>query len=677
MANAKHYVKLRDQLFEITAPETASERELFDVMRNTPDRAKPVVMPADSPNKFAVPKPLRKRDKEQSVAGAVARGFWEPRKGDPFGLNTENARFGAYNPIMSAARLPLELAESAYGGLKQGVGQALYNTGATNDDPRRAAAQAFELPEFAAALFPALRAGQAVPTLSQLAARYLPARPTPPMTDARRLYDAAQRQGVDLIAADVGGPTVRSMTGGLGGSIVAGPPIARAQARSGEQLSNAVSRVAGQAGNVVSEAEAGGMLTQGAQNYIQRTSLVGENLYRRADTLSQNFTLSPTTAISRIDAELAKRAAANDTTSPVVRELTAYRERLADPRGITAAGLTTIIRDAKKAGRHEEALRGTDLNRIMNGVAMDAERELLGSLARAGRPEAARAYRAANDFWRTRVDVIDNVLEPIVGANKSGEDVLSAVESMARGRRGGVARLGGLLQSMPVGAADDVRATIIDRLGRAAPSAQNADLDQFSPATFFTNWSKMSPEGKQQLFGNAGMRRDLDDIARLALSKKETSKLGNPSGTARQVEATALLTSAASIPFTPAGWVGIAAAAGARGVGSLLANPRVVRLLAGAPAPNAPAAQRATFAKEVAELAKVYPALDAPLRVIAANASNPALPEKLAELDNLEPDLSMYEEMSDEKLEDIADRDIADTLSDEELEAIAAQEGAP
>ena len=96
------------------------------------------------------------------------------------------------------------------------------------------------------------------------------------------------------------------------------------------------------------------------------------------------------------------------------------------------------------------------------------------ALVAAGKPEAARTFARADQLWKERIAEIDEVLEPIIGKGKSGEDILSAVEGMAGGKRGGVARLQRMLATLPTEEKGDVTATVINRLGRARNSAQRA-----------------------------------------------------------------------------------------------------------------------------------------------------------------------------------------------------------
>lgn len=595
------------------------------------------------------------------IGTAAARGFTAPRQQDPFGLNYENrSPFALLNAPYDIARGALELGESLYGGLKQGVGQGVYETGLSAARPEKIAKELFEPLEISSmAAFPA-PVGMTRAGLARTAVR----------TPEQRLVEAAERQRVRLMPSDVGGDLVRAITGTVGSSLFGGP-VRRASVEGAKQLRDAAGRAGSQLGNVVSDVAAGTDIIEGGQAYVDRTRRIGDSLYKRAQALAPNLRARPANAIQILDDELAAAERSGDTTSPLVRELQRYRDRLADPAGLPIDGITRVIREAKAAGRQEEALRGTNLNRVMNRVAGAAEDETLDLLRRTGHSQAARAYRNANDYWRTRVTTIDNILEPIIGGGKSGEDVLKSIEAMAQGKRGGVARLGDLLNVIPRGAQGDVRATIIDRLGRATSGTQGAAGDVFSPSTFLKRYNDMSPEGRRALFGSSPqVQRDLRDIAELAESQTKTVKFGNPAGTGRLVEATSL---AGTVPVAiatgslrPLLGAAAYAALGAGGA-RLLASPRFVRLLARARNTNTPAAERA-FMAGLKELAVREPALAGPLKEMSENLQ---APQTTPVAQPQPPDLSMYEKYSEGELEMMANPELYEGLSDEELEALA------
>lgn len=200
-------------------------------------------------------------------------------------------------------------------------------------------------------------------------------------------------------------------------------------------------------------------------------------------------------------------------------------------------------------------------------------------------------------------------------AGKSPGQVYDSIEQMAR-NKGDVARFNATLNRLSPEEASSVRATIIDRLGRANDGAQNAAGDTFSISQFLTNWNRMTREAKDVLFGSAGMRRDMDDLALIAERVKASARLAGHSntGAVNNFNATtgglggavvALLT---GHPLVAAGLA--APAAYQRISAEILTSPRLLSWLARAPKKPNVAAQRAHVAA-LSGIAKSEPAIAA------------------------------------------------------------------
>jgi hypothetical protein len=135
-----------------------------------------------------------------------------------------------------------------------------------------------------------------------------------------------------------------------------------------------------------------------------------------------------------------------------------------------------------------------------------------------------------------------------------------------------------------------VRATVINRLGKALPGMQNAEGDAFNPSTFLTNWNKLDPAAKDALFGAKGqtnqLRRALDSFANTTGTIRNSTLYKNPSGTA----------AAAGHGFGLLALLGEAGAA-------LSGHPKVLAASAGAIAGNNILARALTNPKVVSWLA--------------------------------------------------------------------------
>lgn len=589
----------------------------------------------------------------RSVVSAFRRGFAGPREGDPFGINPENRNkvaFGMYDRPLDLVRGGLELAESLYGGVKQATGQALYNQGLTQSSPEVAADRAWELPEVVAQTLPpgmlslgGLRAASAAKMIPGVqpavnAARNITRAPiSPEMLRRQQLMALAERHGVDMLPADVGGGMVRGATAASRQTLMGEPMIGNVATRANDQMQDAVRGAAQTQGDILAPVDAGEALQQGARTYSARTSAAGSKLYKRAEKAAGDTRFTPDQAVNKLDEEILRLMESRKPDDPEVKALQGFRDRLTlYPEGLSFEGLRQIISDAKSAG-YTPDLRSVNVNRIMKGVASAAEDDMRSGLRMSGNSRAARLLDLANRHWQERVSTIDDVLEPVLGDGKSGEQSLAGIEQLARGQRGGTRHLGRLLNAMPAQAAQDTRATIIDRLGRAAPGAQDAEGDVFSTGTFLTNWNKMSPQGRAALFGHDPvLRRTLDELAQIAEAKKATASYTNTSNTGRAVNIAESMRTAARVA-TSGALVGAAGVLGLKealmmlateyGSARLLSSPRFARFLAGLPRQSHPTpAALASTQRGLATLAAREPGLAEPVSKIAAALSNPPPP---------------------------------------------------
>lgn len=399
------------------------------------------------------------------------------------------------------------------------------------------------------------------------------------------LSQAATRQSVDLMPADAGGALTRRLSGGAVQMPVASGQMVRGAERTQAQLKSAAARASGSQGDVANTDAAGEALRTAGKNMATRSSAKGARLYERAEKASQGIrSIKPLGALSVIDDNIARLSELKQTNAPLVKELSKLRSDIA--KGISVSGL----RDARTAlsqGTYDGKLRSGQEKAIYKQIIAALSQDVESGLISAGKQDAARAFKTADAYWKARVEHIDEVLEPIIGGQKGGEEIVGAVEAMARGSRGGNIRLSRLLSELDPKEAGDIRALMIDRLGKATAGAQGAEGDAFSSATFLTNWNKMTPQAKTSLFGNRELRSNLDDIAQIAEATKASQKFNNTSNTAGAVNGAALGATAIANPPVAA-----AILTSQYLTGRLLSSPTFARFLARAPKTNNPSANR-------------------------------------------------------------------------------------
>ena len=198
-------------------------------------------------------------------------------------------------------------------------------------------------------------------------------------------------------------------------------------------------------------------------------------------------------------------------------------------------------------------------------------------------PDAVRAAKRANDYTKYSANRLES-LQRVVDKNGGPESVYNAV---MQGSRDGGTTLRKVMQSLDADGQRAVTAATIKRMGMPTPGQAGVNAaEEFSSATFLTNWNRISPEARKALFDRHGLgfSNDMDRLARVADNIKSGSKVyANPSGTANKAAGYTYGASLVASLFDPSfvslgGLVGggVAANISAR----LLTNPKVVRRLA-------------------------------------------------------------------------------------------------
>lgn len=396
-----------------------------------------------------------------------------------------------------------------------------------------------------------------------------PRSPTP-------LMQAADRQGVNILPADAGGPIAKAMTTGTKASPLSVGPVVKAAQGQQDQMSSAVRNIASRQGEVQNTDIAGQSIQSAAKKFTAQTASRGARLYDKAAERAKGVKIKPQRTIAALDQEIV-RLEQNPASSPVtIEQLKSLRANIVG--GVSVQG----IRDARTSlsqSLYDGRLRSGQEKAMLKGILSNVAEDIDAGLRSVGRDDAANMFKTADKFWSERVEYIDNVLQPIIGKDgqKSGEQVMAALDSMTRGGPGGAQRLSRLFASMTPEEAGNIRATIVDRLGKANPGSQNAEGNAFSANTFLTNWNKMTPQAKASLFGDKQLRRDLNDIAKLAEGMKASQSMANFSNTAIGIGANAGAGGALfyANPTLAAIGAGIQYA-----TGRLMASPRFARILA-------------------------------------------------------------------------------------------------
>lgn len=215
--------------------------------------------------------------------------------------------------------------------------------------------------------------------------------------------------------------------------------------------------------------------------------------------------------------------------------------------------------------------------RLYAALSQDME-----AAAAAAGPQAQKAFSRANGYTKAgmqRLEVLDGVLQK----NGGPEAVFKAAMN---GTTEGATTLRAVMRSLDENGRKAVSATVLRRLGRAVNSQQDELGEKFSTETFLTNWNKISPEAKKELFDRFGPQysKDIEALSKVASNLREGSQVfKNPSGTGQAATQAGTVGAFALSVLTGRLDVaaGIAAGAAASNLSArLMTNPRFVRWLA-------------------------------------------------------------------------------------------------
>lgn len=414
-----------------------------------------------------------------------------------------------------------------------------------------------------------------------------------PLTDAQQVGQAAERQGIDLLPADVGGPATRRATGVMTQTIAGGTPIINAAKRVIEQGKALRDRTASRVGEATNAEAAGETAYEGALKYKSASRSKIGRIYDIAATQAGDVRVELPDAKAVLNEQIAR-----------LKEVPGGGQGLAEAQELRASleGKFTVqgVRDMRTEMFVSPDFRGTPVERRLKQVIDAAANDIATGLTKAGKPEAAKTFRLADEQWKERLKTMKRVIEPIIGRNedqaKSGEQIVQGLERAAKGQG---RRFERFLSALPEEDAAIVRASLISRMGRTSAGRQGAEGQDFSLNDFLTHWNSMGERAKNAAFGREG-RAALNDLARIAEGTKEAQGYHNFSNTFGGVGN--FITAATGL----AGWPAfLKVVAGQYAIGRLLASPRFARWLARAPR----ARDQGAYVERLGRIAKAEPAI--------------------------------------------------------------------
>ncbi len=211
----------------------------------------------------------------------------------------------------------------------------------------------------------------------------------------------------------------------------------------------------------------------------------------------------------------------------------------AEKNGISWQGVRQLRTQIGEAiGSNRGALADEDIGRLKGlygALTQDME-----AAAKASGPQAYQAWTRANGFYKSGAKRVERSLDATISA-KNPERAFEAFDALTKADRStaDIARMRQIKSSLSRDDWGQISSSIADRLGKARAGAQSADGGVFSPATFLTEWNKMSPEAKRILFDEP-VRIELEKIAKVSERVRASGAERNLSNTGTIISATAL-----------------------------------------------------------------------------------------------------------------------------------------
>jgi hypothetical protein len=359
-----------------------------------------------------------------------------------------------------------------------------------------------------------------------------------------RIADAAANN-INLTVGQATGARLPQALEASSGRLWGGGSIEHATEKQIAALGSRVDDIVGQLaqGGDVSPTGAGTAINAGGQATLDSMKAAEKSAYGKVDALvPADHPVDVSGTLAKLDQLATPTPGAATTTGALVSpKVAALRDNLRADLG--ANGGTTIPYNAARS------LKTAIGNTIDWGfapsdpVANGALKQTYGALgddvntaASAVSPEAKQAVTDAAKLYAAnseRRDFINSVINKAGGPEQVFNQALN-------GTKQGATKINGVMNALAPDQQNLVRATVLDRLGKALPGQQNAAGDAFDASRFLTNWSRLAPEAKDALFGASGtagsLRNGLDSLSKtIANIRGAGTVLSNPSGTAKSM----------------------------------------------------------------------------------------------------------------------------------------------
>jgi hypothetical protein len=348
-------------------------------------------------------------------------------------------------------------------------------------------------------------------------------------TAEREAAQAANQLGIDLPRFVVGGAKDAKRAAALEQTAFGSGPINEATGKMIAQSEAQRSAIAGRVGVASEAAQLGDQTLDAAvKSNKARRAAIGV-LYDHARNMSADAAIAPSQTLGTLDGLLTNEATkiGGSKVAPILQN---FRDDLAQAGKITVDQARDLRTNLREMLTTEAGSTPSNADRI-TGQVMDS----VNADMKAGLPQDAFAtYKQADAAWAQQRGLEDDVLKPFLGKDFEnwGEDVAKKINSDAKGNG---TRLARFLSALPGDQANNVRASLIQRLGTSREGAQNAAGDAFSLDQFLTNWNQL--KGSRNLIFDKDTAQSLDRLAKVAEVAKGYGRNRNFSNTGNVVSA--------------------------------------------------------------------------------------------------------------------------------------------
>jgi hypothetical protein len=352
-----------------------------------------------------------------------------------------------------------------------------------------------------------------------------------------RIADAATSNTPLSVGQASGNPLVQKLEAASSKLFGGGPikKLADEQTRNlGSHVDSIVDNLSG--GNDVSPVSAGNAINTGVNSTKQSMRAQEKQAYDKVDALvPPQSPIDVSGTLAKLNQLTAPTPGAMKTTASLVpKKILDMRDNLQSD--IEANGSPHLPYEAasalKTAVGNSVDWGFSPSDPVTNGALKQIHGSLKNDIdegAAAISPEAASAVKEAKATYAENQGRRDT-LNAIIDKNGGPEQVYKAATANTKD---GPTKISNVMNSIAPDHQNLVRATVLDRMGRALPSA---DGSTFSSNTFLTNWRKLDPAAKDALFNGSdapeNLRSSLDSFANTAGTIRNSTLFKNPSGTA-------------------------------------------------------------------------------------------------------------------------------------------------